>query len=159
MNLPDTGFRDHLTVFRGSYRARNRVANGLLDAAPLADVILLVFLFFLLSASYAVQPGIRVHLPQASRVEGIPYSPLVVTISQEGLVFFNEERTTLDGLEDAFRRMAYEHPNDTLLVEADEGVKHHILVEVYNKALKAGINDVGLAAQLPGAPVPPPAVP
>lgn len=73
---------------------------------------------------------------------------MVVTISQEGMIFFNDERMTMDALPAALRRLARTNPGATLLLEADGHVFHDTLIQVYNMAV-AGIEKVTLATRVP----------
>ncbi len=142
LNYRNIGF------FRRHYRPRNRLASSPLDAAPLANVILLVFLFFIVNSSFVLQPGIVVNLPDTSFTSGVPFGSMVVTISQEGMVFFNDERTTLEGLAQAFSQAAHSKPDSALIIEADGRVRHERLVRIYNMAMQAGIRRVALATRV-----------
>lgn len=141
---------ERLVHMRRLYRTHPRRIRGFVDAAPMVDVGLLVFLFFVVQSAFVVQPGIRVDLPASAFADAAPYTSPVVTISQEGLIFFNDERTTLAGLGPAFRQRVHEQRDVTLLIEADGRVEHATLVRIYALAREAGITDVVLATRLPG---------
>jgi len=146
---------ESLLHMRRQFRPRNRRTHGFIDTTPLVDIVLLLFFFFISQSGFVLQPGIRVRLPASEFADGAPYSGLVVTISQEGLVFFNDERTTLEGLASAFERSAHERADATLLIQADGRVRHESLIRIYNMARSAGILDVVLANRLPpGQPQP-----
>ena len=148
---------DHLTGRQLTYLKRRfhltcRLDKGVLEPAALVDVVLILFLFFIISSSYVVQPGVRIQLPEAEHPQGIAFSSLVVTISQEGIIFFDDQRTTIDGLKSAFEKMSYERRDHTLIIQADESVPNKTLVRICNKAMEAGIKDVAIAARMPGPP-------
>lgn len=119
-----------------------------LPFVALADLALLLFFAFLAESALVARPGIRVALPAAPFEQGAPYQSAVVTLTQEGMVFFGDQRTTLDGLRLQFAQTRHEHPDLPLIVEADEGVPHGRLVEVYNMAVAAGIREVLLATRV-----------
>ncbi len=134
--------------FRRRFPPRLRPLRGRIDPAPLVDVALLLFLFFLVRAPFVVQPAIRMELPASPLREAAPYGPMIVTVTQEGMVFFNDQRTTLEGLRTAFGRAAHEHPGGTLVIEADGRVPHGTLVRIYAMAMDAGLAEVALATAL-----------
>ena len=136
-------------LLRRWYGPRRRQRRHLFDAVPLLDVVLILYLFLFMQSSFIVQPGIRIELPVSAFADGAAYGDLVVTLSQEGLVFFNDERPTLDGLHEEFRRAVHGKPDATLLVEADWRVSHGSLTAVYNMAWEAGIVHVVIANRLP----------
>jgi biopolymer transport protein ExbD len=133
---------------RRRFRPRHRLAAGRLDAAPLVNIALLLFLFYMVGSPFVLQPGVIVNLPGSSFHAGAPYGAMVVTISQEGMVFFNDERTTVKGLAAAFQQAAHDAPDSTLVIEADGGVRHSLLVDIYNMAEAAGIRRVALATRV-----------
>jgi len=150
MNPRERTVPDYFGFHQARYRPQRRLGRSWLDAAPLVDMALILLLFFMLSSSFVLQPGITLDLPVAPFDSGTPYGTLVVTLSREGLVFFNDERGTLDGLRGAFASAAQEDPEARLLIEADGSVPHERLVRVYNLAVAAGIRKVTLATRLPG---------
>lgn len=139
---------ERLSYLRRKYRASQRVFKGPLDVVPLVNVVLLFMLFFILQSPFVMQPGITVNLPTASFASGVPYGAMVVMISQEGMVFFNDERTTMEGLSAAFSQSVYDHPDVSLVIEADGRVQHSALVHIYNMAMAAGIKNVVLATRV-----------
>lgn len=142
--------------FRRRFRPREWLACGRPDAIPLINVALLMFLFLMVQSAFVLQPGVVVRLPASPFTSGVPYGAMVVTISQEGMVFFNDERIPLAGLADAFARTAHDHPDATLIIEADGRVNHQKLVEVYNKAMQAGLKEIALATRVSATVEPPP---
>lgn len=146
---PEQQVPEYFGNLHGRYRPERRLSKGLLDAAPLVDVVLLLLLFFIINTSFVLQPGIQIDLPVTSFQSGISYGSLVVTIAQEGMVFFNDERTTLEGLGPIFMQAAHDDPEAGLLIEADGRVQHGTLVHVYNMATEAGLQHVTLATRLP----------
>ncbi len=142
---------------RRSFRLTHRPERGILDSAAIADIALIFFLFLITSSGYVTQPGVRIVLPEADVLEGIPFSSLVVRISPDlstndvfaALVFFDDVRTDLEGLSEAFEKMSDEQKAHTLIIQADEKVTNKVIMDVSGRALAAGIKDVAIAARLP----------
>jgi len=134
------------------FRSRLRPARGPVEAVSLVNVVLLLLLFFMLNSGYVLQPGLVLDLPEAVFTAGARYGALVVTLTQEGMVFFNDERTTLEGLESGFAQAVFEQPEATLMIEADARVNHGTLVQIYNMAAASGIHKVVMATRGPSTP-------
>lgn len=147
MKHSDIAHYRNLIHLRRNYTARARRFPPVLEPAALVDIVLLVLLFFIFSSPHVTRPGVRVNLPETNYVEALPLNSMVLTISQEEMLFFNDERTTLDNLPEAFARMAFEFPDRTLVIEADERVPYKTLVQVYQDARAEGIEDVALATR------------
>ncbi|HBA83299.1 MAG TPA: hypothetical protein DCZ95_04310 [Verrucomicrobia bacterium] len=136
------------SFLRRRFRSHYRLAAGFLDAIPLINIGLLLFLFFMANSPFVLQPGIIVNLPASPFNSGVPYGSMVVTVSQEGMIFFRDERVSMDGLSEALAREVQERPESTLLLEADGRVFNDTLVQVYNAAVSAGIEKVVLATRV-----------
>ena len=50
---------------------RNKIIRGALDITPLVDLVFLLIIFFLLSTTFRITPGIKIDLPQASIKSGL----------------------------------------------------------------------------------------
>jgi biopolymer transport protein ExbD len=147
MRQTDITTLERISYFGRKYRPNQRLFKGPVDVVPLVNVALLFMLFFIIQSPFVVQPGIIVNLPTSSFTAGAPYGAMVVTVSQEGLVFFNDERTTLEGLGAAFAQAVFDHPDSSLVIEADGRVQHSTLVQIYNTATAAGVKSVVLATR------------
>ncbi len=144
--------RERLFYFRRHFHPTRRRVRGLLVTTPWIDLVLLVVLFFITQSSFVVQPGVVLDLPRAPAAGHARYGDLVVTIPQEGIFFFNDERMTAAGLADALARAAAANPDRALIVEADERIAYRTLMEVYNMAVAAGVPQVFMATRSPAPP-------
>ena len=149
MSPPDKTITERISYLRRRYRPHERLFKGPIDVVPLVNVVLLFVFFFILQSPFVMQPGIVVNLPTASFASGVPYGALVVTISQEGMMFFNDERMTMEELGAALAQAAFDQPDASLVIEADGRVPHSTLVQIYNMATAAGIKSVVLATRVP----------
>lgn len=143
--------------FQRRFVPRCNVKRGLIDVASFIDLTLLLFLVFLVHSSYVLQPGIRLQLPESSFLDGEGFDSLVLTVSQQGMLFFQDEMMRKDTLKERLDRAVFERKkgdekNVSLLLQADRGVSHEQLVELYNIAMESGIKDVVLATRLPSGP-------
>lgn len=125
-----------------------RPVRGLLEVAPWVNVVLLVLMFFLSQSAFVLRPGVAIDLPAAPMTDGAGYRSLVVTLGRGNMVFFNDERTTLEGLAPRLGAASRRDPEATLVVEADAGVENGTLMRLYNMALEAGFPRVVLATRL-----------
>ncbi len=154
--MPSREQRLHEHVFRLRRRLlpRCKLHRPLFDVVSWVNVALLVLMFFIAQSGFVLQPGIAVNLPASPMADGANYGSLVVTITQEGLLFFDDARTSLDAFAEAVRRQAQRDPDATLVIEADARVRHGDLVRIYNIATAAGLQRVVLATRV----LPPPPV-
>ena len=114
---------------------------------PLIDVVLLLLIFFMISSTFVVQPGIRVNLPKASIAERKEIEDVTLVLTKDEALFLNNEKVAVPDLwgrlVDIFRR----RPNFMLVIKADKEVTHGRVVEVMDIAKQAGVNRLAIATQ------------
>lgn len=130
-------------------RRNVQALRGPIDLTPLIDVVLLLLIFFILSSSFVLQPGVTIRAPSGLEgtrgVTGARYI-LAVTGSNPPLIFFNDQMTTRERLPDQFRALAERERDAVVVMKADRDVPHGVVMEVMNRALAQGLRIV-VAAQ------------
>ncbi|MFQ5691995.1 MAG: ExbD/TolR family protein [Nitrospinota bacterium] len=125
-------------------RRRHPVVPNLL---PLIDVVLLLLIFFMISSTFVVQPGIRVDLPKAASAERREPKTVTLIITREETLYLNEERVSLTELWGKLLDL-FRNRNDSLLViKADRSVPHGRVVEVMDTAKQAGVRRLAIATR------------
>lgn len=136
---------DSFAAAWGRFRPKTRRFKSPFAIIPLIDVALLLFIFFAAGSRFVLQPGILVELPSGRFAAGTPYGPMIVTLTQEGFVFFNDDRVRLDDLAHAFSEAVRRNKEIPLLIEADYRVPYGAIAKVMALADSAGIRQVNLA--------------
>jgi len=137
-----------VTFLRRRFPLRLRLARGVIGAVPLVDLAFLVLLFILLNSWIVLKPGVTLDLPEADFIGGAHMGASVVTLSREGLIFFNDERTSFDDLAERMRAVTRGETEPVLVIEADRRIMHETLIRVYNIATQAGYDEVLLATRI-----------
>jgi len=133
-----------------TFKTQCQVSKGLVDAAPLVNVILLLLLFFVLNSSYVMVPGVLVTLRPTDMGLTSTFPTLVVTVARDDLMFFKDQPITLDKLEQALRTEVQQGHGHDLIIKADQQVSYGTVSDIEGAANRAGIVSVNVAAQ-PGA--------
>ncbi len=156
MNPEPVTCSEHMTFLRRRYPLRLRLARGVIGAVPLADLVFLALMFMILNSWVVLKPGVQLQLPEAKFVSGARMGASVVALSREGLIFFNDERTSLDELSQRLTRVARKQTDSVLVIEADRRVTHEVLIRIYDMAQTAGFQEVLLATRVAETPAPTP---
>lgn len=139
-------------------RRQVSLLRGPIDVTPLIDVVLLLLIFFLLSRTFVLQPGMKVEVPRSLQGGGGVQagSSLMLTITMEPerrdstgavqkpmpIYFFNDQIMTLSQLETALNKMGGNRQKSTLILKADQSVPHGAVVTLLNLALTHGFSVV-----------------
>jgi biopolymer transport protein ExbD len=146
---------------RTRYFPKSRIGSGLISIAPWLNVVLLMIFFLLIDRKYVLEPGVVIELPKAPIEGGSPFGLTAVILSIKGtekgereeIVFFDDVRYRLKQeeqrrrLQRAFAGHLREGQEVTLVIQADRGVSHGIVVDLMNMAMAAGIDKVNIAAR------------
>jgi len=117
------------------------------------DLGLIIALFFvtLHYSQLVLRPGIKLDLPRSEFRSGTHYNKfdtILITLSREGMVFFNDELTNLDSLSASIAQAAYKNPEVSILIQADGNIDYGDLVRIYNMASDAGIESITMATSI-----------
>ena len=88
-----------------------RRSSAQVDLVPMIDIVFQLILFFLVSTTFALLPGISVNLPNSSTSEGISSGGITITMKDSGEVWFNSTPVDFDSLNKelaAFEEVPYE---------------------------------------------------
>ena len=129
------------------FRSKGGFFHGPVPLIPMINVAFVCVLFMVMDFAFVLQPGVIVELPAADFVAGAHYGSMVVTLTQEGKVFFNDECMPVEGLAFAFSQAAHRNQDLALIIEADVRVPYGMVVRVMNMATAARIRRVNLATR------------
>jgi biopolymer transport protein ExbD len=147
MKHSDIAHFRQLNSLRRRFISRSRRFPPTLEPAAMVDVVLLILLFFMVSPTFVTRSGIRITLPEGNVTSGVPMRASVVTMTGEGLVFLNDQRTDLDSLGEAFKLMVEQDGISPLILELDESITLQTQMRIYQDAVASGITDISIATR------------
>jgi biopolymer transport protein ExbD len=138
--------------FRPSRRARGGVDLTPLRAVsisitPLVDTMLVILIFVLLLGALAVQPGIRVRLPEAATQDRESAQEVVLVLTRDDRLYFNNDLTEIAQLGDRMRERLQARSDTIVIIRADKEVLHGRVVEVMDIAKNAGAARLSIATE------------
>jgi len=117
------------------------------NLVPMVDVVFQLVLFFLVSTTLALVPGIRLKLPASGTTERVPVRQLVVTVASPTELWLNNEPVASAAeLDDRIAAMseADRAALQSVIIEADQQVPYGLMVEVLDALRRNDLKDVGL---------------
>jgi biopolymer transport protein ExbD len=117
-----------------------------LDLIPMIDVVFQLVLFFLVTSTFIITPGLNLNLPSSSTSEPVLVSKLAVSVVSEDEIYLNKERYDLSTLGSALASLPVEQKEkvSSIVVEGDEDVSYKLLVQVLDVLRSAGYKGIGL---------------
>ncbi len=69
---------------------RNSRVQATIDMTPMLDIVFQLILFFLVSTTFAIVPGIKLNLPQSTTAEGTSQQGITIYITETNQMYFND---------------------------------------------------------------------
>jgi biopolymer transport protein ExbD len=149
------------SALRTRYFPRSRVGHGLIILAPWINTVLLVALYWIVNSQMMLQPGVVVDLPASEFTEGISSGMIAVVLSvptgsvrgHDEIVFFDDERFMVadpaqwQALKQAMAGRVKQHPDASLIIQADRRILHGTVVDLMSAAREIGVRRVDLAVK------------
>jgi biopolymer transport protein ExbD len=112
--------------------------RGRIEIIPMIDVMFFLLATFMLT-SLAMQriDAVRIDLPRGHAQPMPGDGPPTLSVNRDNRIFINQQPIALDQITDAVRRLL--RPDANLVVAADDGASHGIVVHAMLEARKAGV--------------------
>ena len=125
---------------------RPRRDDARIDITPLVDMVFLLLIFFMLSTTFIVTPGIKVNLPQSS-AEQVKQekNEVQVVVTEDNKIFVEGILRDRGGLEQQLAEVARQDPQTLVIIKADAKSLHGKVVEVMDVAKQSGLNRLAIA--------------
>jgi biopolymer transport protein ExbD len=115
-----------------------------INVTPMVDVVLVLLVIMMVSATYIVQQSLKVQLPKTATSDEAASSPAAVTITRDGAYFFGGVPVDENELVARLRAAAHANPDVNLVITADEHAFHGSVVHVIDLAKVEGISKFGI---------------
>ena len=124
----------------------NRMISGI-NVTPMVDVVLVLLVIMMVSATYIVSQSLKVELPKAASASESAVSIAAVTVMKDGKLFFNNEPVDEAGLVEKFKAASASSDEISLIVTGDRDAKHGAIVHVIDLAKLQGITKFAINAE------------
>jgi biopolymer transport protein ExbD len=111
-----------------------------INVTPMVDVVLVLLVIMMVSATYIVQQSLKVELPKTATSDEVAASPATVTITREGAFLFGGTPVSEPELVARLRSAVQGNSDVNLVITADEHAFHGSVVHVVDLAKVEGIS-------------------
>lgn len=117
------------------------------NQTSLTDVILQLLIFFLLSSSFVIAPGIKVQVPRAITGETGTEQTVVVTLTERGELFLNADRIPMESLGPRLNLLLSKGRDRVVVVRADRNATLQSTIQIIDIAKAAGATRFMIATE------------
>lgn len=111
------------------------------NVTPLLDIVFIMLIFFIVTATFIKEPGVTVEKPPATTAEQQRLVSILVAIDRDNGVWVNREEVGLEGVRLAVERLRRENPRGTAVIQADNDAHTEYLVKVLQQIRDAGVKE------------------
>ncbi len=110
-----------------------------INVTPLVDVVLVLLIIFMVTATYIVRAAIDVDLPRAAHGGEATGTILAVVLTRDGQVYLDGVRRSEDELVEQTRAAVARDKDARAIISADRGALHGAVVRVIDLVRGAGV--------------------
>ena len=118
-----------------------------IDMTPMLDVVFIMLIFFIVTASFVKEAGIDVNRPEAATAVKKDRANILIAISDKGEIWINKRRIDVHAVQANIERLRAENPQGSVVIQADKKATTETLIKVMDASRAAGVYDVSIAAQ------------
>jgi biopolymer transport protein ExbD len=116
-----------------------------IDLTPMLDVVFIMLIFFIVTASFIKEAGIEVNRPEATTWIEKKSASILIAVSDQNEIWIDKNRVDPRSVRQAIERLLAENPKGTVVIQADSEAQVELIVEITNAAREAGVDNVAVS--------------
>lgn len=118
-----------------------------INLTPMLDVVFIMLIFFIVTATFIKQAGIEVERPDARMAQPKPLVSVLVAVGPSGDIWIDKKQVDVDHVRAHIERLHAENPKGGIVVQVDRKAKFEKVRAVLDAARGAKVTDVALATE------------
>jgi biopolymer transport protein ExbD len=117
-----------------------------INLTPMLDVVFIMLIFFIVTASFIKEAGIDVNRPDAPMTESKPEDAnILVLINANDEIWIDRRLIDPRAVRANIERLHAENPEGSVVIQANNKSSNKVLVEVMDSARSAGVYSISIA--------------
>jgi len=116
-----------------------------INLTPMLDVVFIMLIFFIVTASFIKEAGIQVSRPDAFTAEKQEDAAILIAISANDEIWIDRREVDARSVRGHIERLHAENPKGSVVIQADEESTNEMLVIVMEAAKQVGVTNVAIA--------------
>lgn len=116
-----------------------------IDMTPMIDVVFILLIFFIVTASFVKESGIEIKRPEASTAKLVKSQNIFISITSENEIWFEKRKIDYISVQSLLSRAHASNGNGALIIQADQDSNAKTFAFVTDAARSVGIKEISLA--------------
>ena len=118
-----------------------------INLTPMLDVVFIMLIFFIVTATFIKQAGIDVLRPDALTDSPKPLVSVLIAIGPNGDIWIDKNKVAPESVRAHIERLHAENPKGGIVIQADRLSKYERLKGVLDAARGAGVTEVAISTE------------
>jgi biopolymer transport protein ExbD len=110
-----------------------------IDLTPMLDVVFIMLIFFIVTASFIKEAGITVERPPANTLEDIKNQKIFIALSPDDDIWIDKQVVKPVLVKGVIERLRAENPLGAVIIQADTDSSAGVFALVFDAARDAGV--------------------
>jgi biopolymer transport protein ExbD len=117
-----------------------------IDITPLIDIVFIMLIFFIVTATFVKETGLDVSMPDAPTNPTPEKSNILIRIDANDNIWIDLRRVDPRAVRPNIERLHAENPEGSVVIQADPESTNELLVIVMDASRQAGVYNIALAS-------------
>ena len=131
---------------------RNRTSSSqqqgqAIDLTPMLDVVFIMLIFFIVTASFIKLPGVEVNKVDANKADACKKVGILVAVTGTNEFWIDKKRVEATGLKLNLTRLFNDNPKGGMVIQADNESNIEAIAKVADIARDIGISPVAISTE------------
>ncbi|WP_341937359.1 ExbD/TolR family protein [Marinimicrobium sp. C2-29] len=118
-----------------------------IDLTPMLDVVFIMLIFFIVTATFIKETGIEVTRPEATMAEPKENAAILIAVNENNEIWIDKEEVDPRGVKAQIERLQAENPKGTVVIQADQGADMEMVISITESARDLGITNVAVSTE------------
>lgn len=121
--------------------------NAEIDMTPMLDIVFIMLIFFIVTASFVKEAGVEVSRPDAQTAVKQDKANILIAVTDKNEVWLQRRQIDSRAVRANIERLRAENPEGSVVIQADKNARVGLATEVIDAVRQAGVMDYVLATQ------------
>lgn len=118
-----------------------------IDITPMLDIVFIMLIFFIVTATFVKESGIDVTRPDAETAIKQNRVAILIAIRDNNEIWINRRKVDLASVRANIEKLHAENPQGGAVIQADRQAETGVLVEIMDQVRLAGVGAISIAAE------------
>jgi biopolymer transport protein ExbD len=124
---------------------RQKEDGAEVDLTPMLDIVFIMLIFFIVTATFIKEPGLDVDKPDAKTTLPVKTVSVLIAIGSRSEIYIDKQEVDLRSVRTAVEGLLLENPGGGVVIQADKDAEMGVVIDVMDQVQLAGAPNVNIS--------------